>query len=137
MVAPAWCARFTRYQYADKGRGPETFDCWGFVRHVEREQFGVENLPDLAEEYVSAEDHGSVAEVVSRYTQALAPHWNKVSSPEPGDIVILNIARQPWHCGVCVGGDWMMHMQKGINAGLERYTREPWRNRIEGFYRHV
>ena len=137
MVAPAWCERFTRLQYADRGRGPLAFDCWGFVRHVQREQFGVDDLPDLSEEYGSAEDHDSVAEVVSQYERALASSWHPVTDPRPGDIVVVKIAGRPWHCGVAVGGDWMMHILKGVNVGLEHFTREPWRNRIEGFYRHV
>jgi cell wall-associated NlpC family hydrolase len=137
VIVPAWCERFTRFEYADKGRGPLTFDCWGFVRHVEREQFGVNDLPDLVSEYTSAKDHRSVAEVVERYESALAASWRRIERPQPGDIIILNIAAMPWHCGVAVGGDWMMHMLKGVNVGVEHFTREPWRNRVEGFYRHV
>lgn len=137
MVAPAWCEPFTRLQYEDKGRGPVGFDCWGFVRHVQCERFGVDDLPDLCGEYVSAEDHATVAEVVRRYERALSASWRLVCDAAPGDIVILKIAGLPWHCGVCVGGDWMMHMLKTVNVGLEHFAREPWRNRIEGFYRHV
>jgi cell wall-associated NlpC family hydrolase len=137
MVLPAWCEPFTRLQYADKGRGPQAFDCWGFVRHVQAERFGVSDLPDLADEYPSAEDHDSVAEVVRRYERALASSWVPVASPQAGDIVILKIANRPWHCGVVVGGDWMIHITRGVNVGCEHFTREPWRNRIEGFYRHV
>lgn len=136
-MIPAWCEPFTRFQYSDKGRGPLTFDCWGFVRHIEREQFGVADLPDLVTEYPSAEDHRSVAEVVERYEAELATSWRRSEWPQPGDIIILNIAGMPWHCGVAVGGDWMMHMLKGVNVGVEHFTREPWRNRVEGFYRHV
>lgn len=136
MVAPAWCEPFTRFQYADKGRGPVAFDCWGFVRHVQAVRFGVD-LPDLSDEYPSAEDHPAVAEVVARYERELASSWHPVADPRAGDIVIVKIAGLPWHCGVVAGGDWMMHILKGVNVGLERFTREPWRNRIEGFYRHV
>lgn len=137
MVAPGWCEPFIRLQYEDKGRGPIGFDCWGFVRHVERERFGVSDLPDLSEEYGSAEDHAAVADVVQRYERALSSCWVPVSEPHPGDIIILKIVGHPWHCAVAVGGDWMMHILKGVNVGLEHFTREPWRNRIEGFYRHV
>jgi cell wall-associated NlpC family hydrolase len=136
MVAPGWCERFTRFRYEDKGRGPDCFDCWGFVLFVEREQFGVTDLPDLGGEYESAEDHKSVAATVEKYKRSLSAHWVKVENPQPGDIVMLDIGGQPWHCGMAVGGDWMMHILKGVNVGLEHFTREPWRNRIEGFYRH-
>jgi cell wall-associated NlpC family hydrolase len=136
-MIPEWCVEFTRFEYADKGRGPWEFDCWGFVREVQRVRFGVEDLPDLSGEYTSSEDHFSVAEVVHRYAAALADRWHRVSNPEPGDIIILKIAGEPWHCGVIVAEDWMMHVQKGINVGFERFMREPWRNRVEGYYRHV
>ena len=137
MIAPAWCAPFTRFEYADKGRGPAQFDCWGFVRHVEREQFGIVDLPDLASAYPSCEDHGAVADVVRRYKRLLAAAWVLVEDPRPGDIVILNVAQHPWHCGIVVAGRLMMHMLKGVNVGIERFDREPWRNRIEGFYRNA
>jgi cell wall-associated NlpC family hydrolase len=137
MVAPAWCEPFTRLEYEDKGRGPVKFDCWGFVLHVQRSRFGRTDLPDLTEEYPSAEDHLTVASVVRKYEEALSDMWVRVKQPTPGDIVIIKIKNQPWHCGVCVGGDWMMHILKGVNVGLERFTHATWRNRIEGFYRHV
>lgn len=137
MVAPAWCERYTRLQYADKGRGPVAFDCWGFVRHVLFSQFGVDDLPSLGGEYDSSENHGSVASAVKQWSNALSAVWHKVEDPQAGDIVILNIASRPWHCGVCVGGDLMMHMQKGVNVALERFSNDVWKNRIEGFYRHV
>lgn len=137
MIAPAWCLPFTRFEYADRGRGPAAFDCWGFVRHVQSERFGIVDLPDLGGAYGSSEDHGAVANVVRRYERVLAPAWRKVEDPRPGDVVIIKIAQQPWHCGVVVASRLMMHMLKGVNVGIERFDREPWRNRIEGFYRHV
>jgi cell wall-associated NlpC family hydrolase len=103
---------------------------------VEQTMFGI-NLPDLADAYSSCEDHDSVAEVVSRTRDALGRLWYPVPDASPGDIVILNIGGRPWHCGVVTAGDWMLHMQKGVNVGLERFTREPWRNRVEGIYHYA
>jgi cell wall-associated NlpC family hydrolase len=137
VIAPAWCGQFTRLQYADKGRGPVEFDCWGFVRQVERVQFGESDLPDLREEYASSEDHLAVAATVNFWESALSLLWRRVEAPQAGDVVILKIAGRPWHCGVCVGGELFMHMQKGVNVALERFTNDVWRNRVEGFYRHV
>jgi cell wall-associated NlpC family hydrolase len=137
MVPPDWCREFVELQYRDRGRGPVHYDCWGFVRLVERAVFGVFDLPDLADQYASSGDHAGVAAVVSRYKQALGETWVPVTEPGPGDIVILSIATRPWHCGICVGGGWMMHMMKDVNVGLERYGSWTWRNRIEGFYRHA
>ena len=139
MVAPGWCGKYMRAQYKDRGRGPsdsDGFDCWGFVRFVLRSEFGITDLPDLSREYASAEDRDSVAETVNLYKRVLAANWRPVAEPGPGDIVILKIAGRPWHCGVIAGGDWMMHMLRGVNVSLEHFAREPWRNRIEGFYRH-
>jgi cell wall-associated NlpC family hydrolase len=137
MPAPAWCESYTRLEYQDKGRGPVGFDCWGFVRLVQREQFKVIDLPDLYGDYPSAEDHAAVARTVVEWKQMLSPFWRRSFEPRAGDIIIIKIATRPWHCGVCVGGDWMLHILKGVNVGLEHFRREPWRNRIEGFYRHV
>lgn len=137
MVAPAWCLPFTKLEYSDKGRGPSAFDCWGFVRHVLGQHFGVTNLPDFSAEYSSAEDQAEVARTVCAGIDSLTATWKRVINPQPGDIVILRLAGHPWHCGLVVGGDWMMHMLKDVNVALERFTGPVWRNRVEGFYRHV
>ncbi|MBR8084568.1 NlpC/P60 family protein [Burkholderia vietnamiensis] len=40
--------RYVGLEWAAGARGPDTFDCWGLLRHVEAEHFGVK-VPDVPE----------------------------------------------------------------------------------------
>lgn len=134
MPPPAWCGKYIGLPYEDKGRGPRGFDCWGLVRHILSEQFGITTLPDYVDSYTSASDRNSVTSAVST---GLAQGWTKVAEPVPGAIVILLVAGRPWHCGLVVNKDWMVHTLKGIDVCIERFDSMAWRNRIEGFYQYV
>lgn len=133
---PEWVLRYMFATYKDKGRGPDEFDCWGLVRQIQMDQFGVE-LPSLASEYASALDRPSVAVTVQRYTEELSRAWRIVTEPMRGDIVVLRIGGVPWHCGVIIADDWMLHILGDAAVAREQISREPWKNRIEGIYRHA
>lgn len=128
-----WCRKYIGLHYENRGRGPR-FDCWGLVWHVLKTEFGVE-VPSYANDYADAAERSEVSALIeSNYSSGL---WQRVSKnqEQPGDIVVLNISGKPRHCGVVVGPGWMLHIEQGINACLERYWREPWKNRVAGIYR--
>jgi cell wall-associated NlpC family hydrolase len=102
------------------------------ARAVLAEQFGISGLPDYGECYANAKDQKSVSLAVEA---GLASGWLKVTTPAPGDLVILRLAGRPWHCAVAVGGDWMLHVVEGVNTVVEQFSRPLWKNRIEGFFR--
>lgn len=132
-MVPAWCANYIGIPYRDKGRDLEGFDCWGLVRHVLMNEFGIDDLPDYVDSYTAASDRQGVAEAVQR---GLADGWSVTDQPVSGSLVILQVAGRPWHCAVAVTEDWMLHTLQGVNACLERMDSRVWRNRIEGFYQH-
>jgi cell wall-associated NlpC family hydrolase len=138
MIQPAqWCGDYIGLPFKDKGRDRDGFDCWGLVRAVMGEVFGMEDLPDYSAAYEAARDRVSVAKAVA---VGLAQGWLQLSPGEDireGDLIILKLAGRPWHCAVSAGGDWMMHVCDGSGVVLEHWTLEPWKNRVEGFYRHV
>ena len=134
MNPPGWCAKYVGLPYCDKGRSREGFDCWGLVRHVLADEFGIHGLPDYVNEYSSASDRESVTKIVC---SGKADGWKQVAVPNPGSVVILQIAGHPWHCGVVVNAEWMLHTLKGVDVCLERLDSPVWRNRIEGFYQYV
>jgi cell wall-associated NlpC family hydrolase len=133
MTPPAWCAEFVGKDYADKGRGPDAFDCWGIVRHIMACRYG-RDLPDYADAYTNGKDRESVATAVRA---GLAIRWQKVEIPSEGDLIILRLAGHPWHCAISIGGDWMLHAQEGAGVIAEQFTRPIWNKRIEGFYRYA
>jgi len=64
-----------------------------------------------------------------------------VDRPQAFDLVILNIAARPWHCGVMVAPDRFLHVMPPGPRGptfscIERIDSPRWQARVEGFYRH-
>lgn len=130
---PAWCAAYVGRPFAEKGRGPDGYDCWGLARGVLIDRFGVVDLPDYGRSYAHCNDRETVART---FEAGVRDGWREVCTPRPGDVIILRLAGRPWHCGIIVAGHWMMHAQVGAGVVLERWTRDLWRNRVEGFYRY-
>ena len=130
-------ADYTGKPYADKGRGPDCFDCWGLVHAVYRDVYGL-LLPDYADAYTSADDGDSVAAAVRT---GLAD-WRQVERPAAGDLLILRILGRPWHCAVMVDSRRFLHVPPPGRDGrqtlscVERIDAAIWARRIEGFYRH-
>lgn len=138
-MIPAWVGPYIGMPYKDKGRGPDGWDCWGGVRMVLAEVFG-QVLPDYADAYTHAEDMASVSRAVS---VGLAEGWQEVSSPAPGDLLIISIAGRPWHCGIMVTTDRFLHWPPKSRRGseqlssVERLDGVSWASRKKTFHRRV
>jgi len=130
---PEWCAKYVGIPFKEKGRGPDGFDCWGIVRHVLAEEFGITGLPDYVDAYTRPGDKQSVATAVRA---GLAEGWQKVDTVDAGTLIILRLAGRPWHCALAVNKEWMLHTLEGVNACLERMDSMVWNGRIEGFYQY-
>ena len=128
-VAPAWCGRFTKIPYVDKGRTCDGLDCYGLYKLVNREQFG-RLVPDYV--YDSSMDADAVAQVMDRY---LDVDFRKVETPAPGDLITLKILGRPWHCGVWVAPGLMLHAIDHALSGIDRLDSVRWARRITGFHR--
>ena len=131
---PRWCAQYVGKPFVEKGRGQDGYDCWGLVRAVLDEIFGVSGLPDYVESYTSTGDRHSVSAAVRA---GLLDGWHKVPNATQGTLVILRLAGRPWHCAVAVNKEWMLHAVVGSNVCLERLDSMVWSDRIEGFYRRA
>lgn len=134
----AWAAPYVGLPYRDKGRGPDAWDCWGGVRMVFADVFGL-HLPDYGDAYRDGDDWASIAATVRA---GLADGWDRVERPEAGDLLVLRIAARPWHCGVMVNEGQFLHWPPPGRDGrqqlscIERVSDQRWMRRIEGFYRH-
>lgn len=125
-AAPAWCAEFIGKPYADHGRGPAAFDCYGLALAVMR-RLGIVP-PDYAALYAHAEDDAAVAGCIAQ----AAPGWQAVPVAElrAGDLIVLRVAGLPVHVGVVVAPGLMLHTLRGRDAVLESYTTRAWAGRI-------
>ena len=124
-------SRYIGIPFADHGRSESGCDCWGLVRLIYQNEFGVE-LDDLGPLYRSTVDNDGMSSV---YISQL-PMWEKVESPVIGDVVLLNLRGIPIHVGVVISENQMVHCEHGIDSVVERFDNMLWKNRVEGFYRY-
>jgi NlpC/P60 family len=112
-------------QFADGGRGPDVYDCWGVLQEVLRRmgQYPTDypSRPDLLLRIVSDE-------------------WEQIRPDKllPGDGILLQSInhRYQWHIGVAVDSWNMLHAREGVGVCVERIQSPAHQRRLLGFYRY-
>jgi cell wall-associated NlpC family hydrolase len=95
-----WSDRYSGAAWEAGAEGPEAYDCWGLVRAVLRDQYGIE-LPA-----VPHVDRDDVREIVREFAgHPERVNWAPVTRPRGGDVVELSHSRIPHHVGVWVDAD--------------------------------
>ena len=117
--------------FLEHGRDRRGLDCWGLLRLIYLEQLDIV-LPSYSERYESAEDGKKLRDLV---LNVIGPEWETAADPEPGDAALFRIAGEPMHVGVVIGKGEMIHVMKGIDVTIERFTGWQWKHRLAGFYR--
>jgi len=118
--------------YLSHGRTRSGVDCWGLTRLVYLEQLGID-LPTYAGAYTDAAERSEVKAAIENGRSL----WTQTETPEPGDVVLLKITRDPTHVGIYVGDGFMLHVRRGANTCLERLNAPFWRTRVVGYYRYA
>lgn len=113
--------------FAEFGRGPEAFDCYGLVIEVSRR---------LGRPFP---DYGSLpaaSEACIRRIEERSGELSPVASPEVGDVVLMGVAApgRPDHLGVVTEPGWFLHTLPSRGACLSRLSL--WEQFILGVYRH-
>lgn len=112
--------------------GASGVDCWGLVRLVYDREFGIK-LPGhdgVNRDTTSDED-------LADYAAAQMEDWERVRSPEPGDMVRLRIKGNPMHVGIVTAPGDFLHVRAGNDSVVDRYRSRLWADRIDGFYRYT
>ena len=90
-----WAIPYIGRPWVFGAEGPESFDCWGFVRFVQREHFAI-SMPVIG----YAQDWRETAHLLKEHEEF--GHWNRVDVPEEGDVVLMARSRLPIHIGVWI-----------------------------------
>jgi cell wall-associated NlpC family hydrolase len=111
----------------------EQYDCWQFICHYYNQELGI-LLPTFAGEYRNGADHQNINRI---YTRELARQiWPAIEDARWPDLAVFHIDGEDWHAGIVVGAKHMLHIQKGCNSVIEKFTNLRWKNRLYGFYRY-
>ncbi|MFN3827780.1 MAG: C40 family peptidase [Micavibrio sp.] len=132
---PSWVSGYIGIPFAEKGRDRDGCDCWGLVRLVLQDIYGVKDLPAYTETYSDTKDTENLPRV---YETEAERDWIRIDADQelPGDVVLMRIRAVPMHVGVVIAKGWMIHVCEGIDSTRERYDGLEWRSRIIGYFRH-
>ena len=118
--------KYTGLSYSD-------FDCWQFICHYYHNELGI-MLPTFENEYSNCDDEKNIDRIYSR--EMAKKIWPRVKNPSWPDLAVFRIDGELWHAGIIVGEQHMLHIQRGCNAVIEKFTNLRWKNRLHGFYRY-
>jgi len=123
-MIPGWVEKYVGLPF-------EEYNCWQLICLVYRNEFKI-NLPTYENEYTDALDAKKIKKIYERELKI----WTSIKTPQPPDLIICRVRGQPWHTGIVIAQNEMLHTQRYSNAVIERYDRFTWKNRIIGFRRH-
>lgn len=140
---PAWVSRYVGIPYIDRGRGPDAYDCWGLVRLIMAERFGVE-LPRFDELYWT---DLSYCRELGRRVDATAQGFDCVwlnrgnelpplDQLRPGDVLLMRLSGSPVHVGVIASTPWFVHTEVAQDSCVDSLDGLRWSRRVYGVYRH-
>lgn len=136
MYAPEWVGEYIGLPFKPLGRDRAGLDCWGLVRLVYRERYGID-LPAYVGGYdgISRADAADIAALIADGSRR---GWREVPAAEAweGDAVLLRCWGQPLHIGVLVCLGVMLHVIEGRDASLARLDGPEWRRRLIGYFRY-
>lgn len=134
---PPWTRDYIGIPFAPHGRDRTGCDCWGLVRLVLRERFGL-RLPSYADAYAGAGLAEAEDNAAALRHGAGAERWRRLDpgSARAGDVALLRLAGTACHVGVIVGWPWMLHVETGTDAAVERLDALRWARRLDSVWRH-
>jgi hypothetical protein len=119
----------------EKGaQGPHSYDCWSFLRYVQKEYFNIE-VPLIG---IDADNLRDVVKALKSHPEFA--HWDIQSKPSHGDSVLMSQGKEYSHVGVWIeiDGGGVLHCVRGsgvIFSDLTSLKLAGWNN-IE-FYTHA
>lgn len=112
--------------FAEFGRGPQSYDCYGLVLEVSR-RLG-RPFPDYGS--LPAASEGAIRRIEERRGEL-----SHVTAPDVGDVILMAVSApgRPDHLGIVTEPGWFLHALPRRGACLSRISL--WTPFILGFYR--
>ena len=129
-----WYEKYIKSKFEIKGRGPDTFDCWGLLQYAFQHDHPQKIiLPGYEELYEDTNDRDTLSRVIFQQRQA---RWVEVTDPQPWDAILVSMRGVPMHVGIVTKRGMMLHCAHGVGTAHEKYNGTRWRNKILGFFRY-
>ena len=133
MPIPFWTGHYIGLPFKTHGRSCQGLDCWGLVRLVLAEQFGIA-LPSYINEYQNV---AQIDKINDLFYREIKRHCKiNYDNEKCGDVIIMLIRNKPAHFGIVLGDNHMLHIEANCKSSIENYNNKRWDDRIYGFYRY-
>ena len=116
--------------YKPAGRDVTGIDCWGLVRLVQKEQFGID-LPSFDTEY-DGNDEARLEELIKQYKEG----WEPIDKPEAGSVVLFSVLGCEQHIGIAVDSESFLHVRENMDSVIEPFSTSRWNKRIVGYFKY-
>ena len=126
----SWTNEYIGLPYKLYGRTKRGIDCWGLVRLVYSDRFGVE-LPSYSQNYSHTMDHEGF---VKSFGEEIR-RWTPVDEPEEFDVAWCRVAGIECHTGIMLGNGRMLHAMLGNDSCIVRVDNPAWQRRVLQCYR--
>jgi len=117
------------------GRGPDSYDCWGFCLHVWRDGLAWANAPEFLYETGLEERERAFHEGIAQ--QLATGKWERLQKPEPYCALLLGQARKITHVGIWHPSNTLFHCFEAsgvVGTKIPTMKKLGWNNMIP--YRH-
>lgn len=134
----SWATKYVGLPFAEGGRGPDAFDCWGLVAAVLRQECWIEVEPFA--EIPTFDSEGVEARVKAEIART---DWLPVFRKDvrPFDVAVMWVERHGKgrtlsHLGIVVAPNRLLHIEKETRAVCARFSSPTIAWRLDSFYRH-
>jgi len=127
-----WVKKYIGIPFISNGRTTDGCDCYGLVRLVLRNEYGIE-LPELSDNYADAMNVRETARLFAENLPVLTAE--KIDAPEEKAVVVITEHGAAAHIGIAAGGGYILHAGVKTGSVCQRETHPGLRGRIEGYYR--
>jgi len=114
------------------GRATSGVDCWGLVCLYYAREFGLA-LPSYEGLASDVNNPLSVALVMGAVDRS---DWLETDDPQEGDVMLFGSHIAPYHVGLFINEEIMLHTRCGTDTTIERWVGPLWEKRLLGVYRH-
>jgi len=128
----SWVKNYIGIPFISNGRTKEGCDCYGLVRLVLMEIYGV-LLPELSNDYENARNIAETQKLFKEKLPVLSAA--RIPAIEEKAVVLIREAGHPCHLGIDAGGGYILHTNYKTGSVCQRLSHPDLSGRIEGYYR--
>jgi cell wall-associated NlpC family hydrolase len=129
----AWVKNYIGIPFVSNGRTITGCDCYGLVRLVLKEVYGV-TLPELSNNYENALNLRETALLFAENRPVLLAERRE--EPEESCLAVITERGRPCHLGIYAGDGRLLHTTAKTGSVAQRISSPDLTGRVEGYY-HV